>query len=228
MVRADRGVAVMPARGGWRIDSVEHLLGALAGLGIRTGLLAKVTGPEVPLLDGSARMLANALCRQGHCVSEPRLRVARSGQIVVGAASYRFDLAPRVEVEVVVDFSSRGLGRERAVWNGDATVFLREIAPARTFGFLSEHRSLLAADRAKGADPASVLVFDALGRVLGSEHTATPGALARHKLLDLLGDFYLLGGPPVGKTTAELPGHQVNLEALRRALTEQIVIDTLG
>jgi UDP-3-O-[3-hydroxymyristoyl] N-acetylglucosamine deacetylase len=223
VVRADRGVQVMPTTNSWRIDSVEHLMAALAGLGIRNGLAATVTGPEVPLLDGGARQLAESIGRYGLCSHGPPLRVVRAGEVQFGASSYRFDVAARVEVEVAVDFSVWGLGPEQARWEGDPGSFLEEIAPARTFGFVSEHASLLAADRARGADPASVLVFDTAGRVVAPGPPAAPGELARHKLLDLLGDFYLLGGPPVGRLRAQRPGHEANLAALRRAIADKIV-----
>ena len=223
VVRADRGVQVMPATSSWRIDSIEHLMAALAGLGIRRGLAARVTGPEVPLLDGCARRLAECIGSFELCPDEPHLRVVRAGEVQIGDSSYRFVPACNVEVEVAVDFSSWGLGPERASWKGDPRSFLDEISPARTFGFVSERASLLAANRARGADPASVLVFDPAGRVVAPGPPATPGELARHKLLDLLGDFYLLGGPPVGRVVARHPGHSANLTALHRAKADKIV-----
>ncbi len=216
VVRTDRGVCVEAPRIGLKVDLVEHLCAALAGLGVRRDLAVAVIGGEVPLLDGGARELAAAL----QALELPRepapLRVARAGEIKVEDAVYRFAPAagPRLEVEVCFP----GVGTEHASYEDDAQRFMREIAPARTFGYAREAEELRAQGRARHVDPSAVLVLGPDGESLLASAPRAPGELARHKLLDLMGDLFLHGGPPRGLISATRPGHAATHRAVREAL----------
>jgi UDP-3-O-[3-hydroxymyristoyl] N-acetylglucosamine deacetylase len=221
--RTDRGVTVRTSDGRLQIESVEHLMAALAGLGLYRDVVARIAGPEVPLLGGGALELARAA--QSLCSRSARTpwRVVRSGEIRCGQARYVFETSDELALTVFVDFRKRGLGVQEAHWDGRAETFLRDIAPARTFGFLYEHAALLAAGRAAGAEPGAVLVFDEDGRALPVGAPPAESELARHKLLDLLGDFFLSEGPPLGKVLAWRPGHWSNTRALSRAIARGLV-----
>jgi UDP-3-O-[3-hydroxymyristoyl] N-acetylglucosamine deacetylase len=222
-VRTDRGVQVRTADGRLTLESVEHLMAALAGLGLYRDVVARLTGPEVPLLGGGALELARAAQSLRSRSSCTPWHVVRSGEIWLGEARYAFQPRDEIEITVVVDFRQRGLGVEEARWDGRADTFVRDIAPARTFGFLSERSVLLAAGRAAGVDPGAVLIFDENGRPLPLGAPPAEGELARHKLLDLLGDFFLSGGPPLGKVLAWRPGHWSNTRVLPRAVAQGLV-----
>jgi UDP-3-O-[3-hydroxymyristoyl] N-acetylglucosamine deacetylase len=221
--RTDRGVQVRTADGRLVVESVEHLMAALAGLGLYRDVVVRIAGPEVPLLGGGALELARAAQGLRSRPSRTPWRVVRSGEIRCEQARYAFAPSDELTVTVVVDFRDRGLGVEQARWDGCAESFLRDIAPARTFGFLCEHASLLAAGRAAGAAPGAVLVFDEHGQALPIGAPPAEGELARHKLLDVLGDFYLSGGPPLGKVLAWRPGHWSNTRVLSRAIAQGLV-----
>lgn len=215
VVRADRGVQVR-SDGGLEVDLVEHLLAAMAGLSIRRDLQVELTGPEVPLLDGGALELSRALRALDPRRDPPALQVAQAGDIHVDGARYAFEPGDAVELEVDVEF--RGIGAESAYWRGDAEAFLSEIAPARTFGFSDEADELRAAGRAGHVDRHAVIVLDPDGSVVPPGEPPRTAELARHKLLDLLGDLYLFGGPPIGRLRATRPGHARNQHAVRQAL----------
>jgi UDP-3-O-[3-hydroxymyristoyl] N-acetylglucosamine deacetylase len=232
VVRTDFGVGVADDRG-FELDLVEHLFAAFAGLGIRAGILASVEGPELPILDGGARAFGDALASLEVPVAPPALVVARRGLLEIEESSYAFEPGPAIEVGVEVRFEHPAIGTQRATWDGDAGTFRASIAPARTFGFASDRDALAARGRAglaaegdaatRGAGAAAfreaVIVFDASSeapRMLEAE-------IAKHKLLDLIGDLALHGGPPQGRIFARRPGHTATHAVVRRALDSGIL-----
>ena len=205
--------------GGGTLRTVEHLFAALAGLGLYEGLQVAVLGPEVPLLGGGAREYAMALATFGLPARLPPLRVARQATLEVEGSRYAFEPGEGVEVSVTVEFDDCRLARD-AVWRGDAGDFLARIAPARTFAFASDIPELLRDSLARGAAPESVVV---IADEIHAQGAFEPDEPARHKLLDLLGDAYLYGGPPRGRMHATRPGHARNHAAFRRAMEESIL-----
>ncbi len=223
VVRNDRGVRLASRDSRVEVDVVEHLLAALGGMGIRRGLTVEVHGRELPFLDAASRAWTRALGALALRSSPPRLHVVRSASLEVEGS--RFDFAPEegVSLAVEVDFSGYGQAPQSAVWAGDALSFVSDIAPARSFGFLAEYDHLLGSGRAAGAIGSALLVFDAEGRQLDNGPPARPDELARHKLLDLIGDSYVSGGPAKGHVRAIRPGHARNILAFQLALTEGIL-----
>ncbi len=218
VTRADQGVSVRPRRGGGEADLVEHLCGAFAGLSVRSGVLVTVTGPEIPLLDGGALELGRAILALSPPREQTRLVIRRAGTLEVEGAKYAFSPAPETRIDVEVEFAH--MGRQSASFDGSARRFLDEIAPARTFGFLEDGPALWARGRAQRVDPAAVLVIEPDGGVLPPALPPAPDELARHKLLDLLGDLFLHGGPPIGRIFAARPGHEKTHLAMREALRQ--------
>ncbi len=247
VVRSDQGVELSDgAVEGLRVDLVEHLLAALGGLGLRGGVRIEVHGHELPLLDGGAARYVDALVaigavREGRALEvgavcegraldagPPPLSIVRAAELEVRGASYRLAPADRVDLRVEVAFEHPAILRQSAQWDGTARAFAESIAPARTFGFLRDAQKLAAKGRAAGViagcpDIAeSVIVFDDVGVAARSPKPAEAEP-ARHKLLDMIGDLYLYGGPPLGRLTALQPGHSATHEMMRLALAEGIV-----
>ena len=200
---------------GSEIGGVEHLLAALAGLGIQHGVRISVDGPEVPLLDASANELALALRALAPPRAAPRLRVMRAGEVVQGCSAYSFD--PGMSIDIAVNVEERRGERQHASWDGNPGAFLRRLAPARLAGYLSPGRPSTP-KRARSADPAVAGLPTADSQARLSEASATPDESARHRLLDLLADLYLFGGPPLGRLRAVQPEHGATLDAILRAL----------
>lgn len=204
-----------------RVATIEHVLAALAGLGVHDGVAITIEGPEAPLADGGARAFVDALRALGVASGPPPLRVVARGSIDVGASRYDFAPGDGVAVEVEVEFERADLARA-ARWDGDPDDFAARIAPARTFGFEHEVQELLARGLASHVTPESVVVIGQ-ERILSAGPPFAADEPARHKLLDLLGDLYLYGGPPRGRVHALRPGHAATHEALRAALARGLV-----
>lgn len=216
--------------GGHVVATVEHVLAALGGLGIHHGVAVVIEGRELPLADGGARIYADALVALDAPRSPAPLRVAENGVVETGSSRYEFavdtgatgDAPERTVLEVAIDFGDSRIATG-AWWRGDPSDFRERIAPARTFGFEHELEELLTRGLASHVDPGSVVVFGE-GRVLSSGRAFTADEPARHKLLDLIGDLYLYGGPPRGTLRAVRPGHAATHEVMRRALAMGLVV----
>ncbi len=221
VVRSPRCTAVEARGGALRIATVEHALAALAGLGIRRGVVLHVEGPELPLLDGGALAWCEALDRLGLPPVAPAVRVARQGSVEVGASRYDFVPGDRSEVEVRVEFDGVTIEPE-ARWDGSARDFRLRIAPARTFALARELATLSEGGLARHAPPDAVVVLTPDG-ALWAGPPFSPDEPARHKLLDLVGDLFLCGGPPLGRVRALRPGHAATAQATHRALAEGLL-----
>lgn len=229
VVDTSRSTTVADRTGTLRIATIEHVFAALGGLGIHAGVLVSIDGPEPPLADGAARRYADALRALGPGLGPSRapLRVARDGVVELGASRYEFRRAASddddvVELEVDVDFDDARIARE-ASWTGDPEDFRTRIATARTFGFEHELGELLTRGLASHVTKESVVVFGR-DRVLASGAPVAADEPVRHKLLDLVGDLYLHGGPPRGRLRATRPGHAATHEVMHRALAGGIVV----
>ncbi|HEY3820878.1 MAG TPA: UDP-3-O-acyl-N-acetylglucosamine deacetylase [Polyangiaceae bacterium] len=222
VVSTARATTVQVRGGGPRVGTVEHAFAALAGLGLHGGVVLEVEGPELPLLDGGATAWCGALLRLGVPPSAPRLRVTRAATFEVGPS--RYDLAPTggaIEVTARIDFDDARLAPE-ACWTGDTADFVARIAPARTFALAHEIDELARRGLARHVDPTCVVIV-APDAILHAGRPFTADEPARHKLLDLLGDLYLHGGPPVGRVTAVRPGHASNARFIQRALEDGVL-----
>lgn len=225
VTRTDAGVRVSDG-GGLDVDLVEHFLAALGGLGIREGVTATVFGPEFPLLDGGAREIADALLALGLAAVPPRSIVMREGVVELAGSSYAFSPGESVELAVEIDFAHPAVGRQEARWSGDRDDFRERIAGARTFGFVEDAEALRARGRARlfwASEPEARAAAARAVVTYGLADVEDEGAPrgdepARHKLLDLIGDLALHGGPPQGRIKARRPGHAATHDIVRRAL----------
>ncbi|MDB4944591.1 MAG: UDP-3-O-[3-hydroxymyristoyl] N-acetylglucosamine deacetylase [Labilithrix sp.] len=216
VVDTTRSTTLGTRDGTLRIGTVEHVLAALAGAGVHRGITIVVDGPEMPLADGGAAAFFDALSGvMPPAQDAPRLVVARAGRVVVGASTYDFAPGERIDVSVEIDFGRADLVAA-AEWRGDPADFRARVATARTFGFEHEIGELLARGLASHVTPESVVVLGE-GRVLSAGAPFEADEPARHKLLDLLGDLYVHGGPPRGSVRAVRPGHAATHAVIERA-----------
>jgi len=208
------------ARAGASVATVEHLLAACVGLGV-DNLRAEVDGPELPACDGSAAAFVALLREAGlRAQATPRrvLRLARALEVREGGRWIRAEPHERLAVEYAIDYAHPAIGRQQVAFDGDDPErFARELAPARTFGFVAELPGLRAAELARGASLACAIAFDGL-RVLNPEGLRFADEPVRHKALDLLGDLALLGRRLVARVRVERGGH-----ALHRALVSALL-----
>lgn len=203
------------------VATVEHLMAALATAGV-DDVLVDLDGPELPILDGSAAPYCELVEKARPAPStEPRryLQMLRSVRVEEGDKHASLEPANGFEVDCTIDFPHPAIGVQRTQWTVNNAVFRRELAPARTFGFLQEVEALRASGRARGASLDNVLVFDA-DRLLTPGGFRWPDECARHKAMDVIGDLALLGGPIRGRYVGYKPGHGLN-NALARAVLAQ-------
>jgi UDP-3-O-[3-hydroxymyristoyl] N-acetylglucosamine deacetylase len=195
-----------------RLSTVEHLIAALRGMAI-DNCTVSVSGPELPIMDGSAASFVY-LIRQAGVRAQPRMRrrivIRRPIEVRDGQRSVRVVPSRDFKLSVEIDYAHPSIGRqsiESLVINPET--FAREIAPARTFGFLRDTQRLRAIGLARGGSLANAIVLDE-SRVLNPEGLRFRDEFARHKVLDLLGDLALLGVPLQGHVTAVRGGHQLH------------------
>lgn len=213
VAESDRRTAL--EAGGARVETVEHLLAAVHAAGI-DDLTVEVDGPEVPILDGSFQPFVELLDRAGvvGLPGEPmRLSLREPLEIAEGASRYRAEPADALRLETGLEHTQPVIGRQRARWDGTAEAFRQEIAPARTYGFLSEIDALHGRGLVRGGSAASALVLSETEVLNGP--LRWPDEFARHKLGDLLGDLALLGARLGVAITAERPSHRGNLACAR-------------
>jgi UDP-3-O-[3-hydroxymyristoyl] N-acetylglucosamine deacetylase len=201
--------------------TVEHLLAACAALGLHEGLRVEVDGGEAPLLEGGARGFLVALLALELAPRPPALVVRRDATLAHGESRYTFRCATSTRVDVTLSFDDPRI-YPHAAWNGDADDFAVRIAPARTFAFSHELDALVAKGHASHVDPSSVVVLTP-DAVLCSGEPFSADEPARHKLLDLMGDLFLYGGPPMGHLHAFRPGHRATHAILRDAFARGVV-----
>jgi UDP-3-O-[3-hydroxymyristoyl] N-acetylglucosamine deacetylase len=202
------------------VSTVEHLLAGFAGLGLRSGCRVVLGGhDELPLLDGSAMTYARALLALELPTSPPSLAVSRPGLVEVDGSTYDFQPADGVHVSVDVDLPASCA--PQASWDGHVQSFMG-IASARTFALEEDVAELNRLGLARHVDPASALVVSE--STIHGSGVVLPDEPARHKLLDLLGDAYLYGGPPRGRLHATRPGHARNHRAFERAIAQGILV----
>jgi UDP-3-O-[3-hydroxymyristoyl] N-acetylglucosamine deacetylase len=202
---------------GVMISTVEHLLSALYGLGI-DNLYLDINSLEVPILDGSCGPFIEAIRRAGiveqdalrkYIVIEKSIEV-RQGNKVAGVYP---DRVPRATY--IIDFEHKAIGYQKIEMELTPESYCRELAMARTFGFISDVEYLKSLGLIRGGSLENAVVLDPSGIV--NNHLRFPNEFVRHKLLDLLGDISLTGHPIVGHLYAERAGH-----AIHTALVDQI------
>jgi UDP-3-O-[3-hydroxymyristoyl] N-acetylglucosamine deacetylase len=206
-----------------RVSTVEHLLSALSGTGISNALIA-VDGPEIPASDGSAREFTAAIDAAGivdqplacarNVVREPH--VFRDGGAVLAVLP-----GPAFRVRMTIDFPAP-VGAQYVDWvdDGGAESYRTAIAPNRTFGFRHEVEALLERGLAMGGSLDNAVVFDVDGPLVPLR---APNEPVRHKVLDLIGDFALLGAYPQCEVIAVKSGHALHFAAVR-ALVDRAAV----
>ncbi|MFQ5839495.1 MAG: UDP-3-O-acyl-N-acetylglucosamine deacetylase [Candidatus Methylomirabilales bacterium] len=202
---------------GWdgvEVRTVEHLMAALAGLGIDNATV-EVSGPEVPAMDGSAAPFVALLQQAGikkQLLPKSFLRITKPIFVDMGPRRIEVLPAERFQVEYSVSFDHPSLRDQTVSMEISKASFIKEIAACRTYGFLRDLDTLRRRGLARGGSLENAVV-------IGDEGFLNPlrceDELVRHKILDLIGDLYLLGRPVVGKVIARGAGHFLHAALVR-------------
>jgi UDP-3-O-[3-hydroxymyristoyl] N-acetylglucosamine deacetylase len=223
------GTTLMHA--GARVSTVEHLLSAFAGLGIDNALVELSAG-EVPIMDGSAGPFVFLLQSAGiEEQSAPKrfIRVRRRIEVSDGDKWARFDPFEGFKVNFEIEFDHPVFRRrlQRASMDFSTTSFLKEISRARTFGFMRDLEALSAHNLALGGTLDNAIVLDDVG-VVNEDGLRYEDEFVKHKILDAIGDLYLLGHSLIGEFSGHKSGHGLNNALLRALLRDRAAFEEVS
>jgi UDP-3-O-[3-hydroxymyristoyl] N-acetylglucosamine deacetylase len=207
-----------------KVATVEHLLSAFAGLGI-DNVLVEVSAPEVPIMDGSAGPFVFLLQSAGIDEQEaPKrfVRITRPIEVTDGDKRARFDPFDGFKVNFEIEFNHPIFKRrsQRASMDFSTTSFLREVSRARTFGFMRDLETMRSRNLALGGNLDNAIVLDDY-RILNEDGLRYEDEFVKHKILDAIGDLYLLGHSLLGEFSGYKSGHALNNRLLRKLLAER-------
>ena len=217
------------AHGEIRISTVEHLMSALAGLGIDNATV-QVSGPEIPILDGSAAPFVYLLQSAGlveQSIAKRFVKIRKAVEVRDGEGASakwaRLEPFDGFKLTFSIDFNHPAvdLTGQSAVVDFADTPYIKEIARARTFGFMQDVESLRSSGLALGGSMDNAIVMDEF-RILNADGLRYADEFVKHKILDAVGDLYLLGHPIVGAYCAHKSGHALNNRLLRALLEDSL------
>lgn len=216
---------------GVKVATVEHLMSAFAGLGIDNAYV-DLTGAEVPIMDGSAAPFVFLLQSAGieeQPVAKKFFRIRQTVEVRDGDKWARFDPYDgfKLSFSIVFDHPVFDRSSQTATVDFAETSYVREVARARTFGFMQDVETLRSNGLALGGSLENAIVMDEY-RVLNVEGLRYSDEFVKHKLLDAIGDLYLVGHPLIGAYSAHKAGHALNNLLLRETLGRADAWDTVS
>ena len=230
--RADADNAMIPARydavvetnlgtvignGEVKVGVIEHLMAAVAGIGL-DDMIVTIDGPEPPILDGDAlsyyRLLEDAGLKQQDGWKHA-IKVTKPVEVTIKDATIRLTPSEAPQYSYELDYSNtKAIGKQSYTMTLSRDSFAREIAPARTFGFVHELDYLKSIDRGHGASLENTLAIQG-DEVLNKDLMRFPDEFVRHKILDAIGDMALAGAPLIARFEGVKSGHGTNNAVLR-------------
>lgn len=209
---------------GVKISTVEHLMSAFAGLGI-DNVYVDLTAPEVPIMDGSAGPFVFLIQSAGieeQTAPKRFIRIKKAITIEDGDKWARFDPLEGFKVSFTIDFNHPIFKNSVQVASVDfsTTSFVKEVSRARTFGFMRDLEALREVGLARGGSLDNAIVMDAF-HILNDDGLRYEDEFVKHKVLDAIGDLYLLGHPLIGAFSAHKSGHALNNRLLRAMVADQ-------
>ena len=207
-----------------RVSTVEHLLSAMAGLGIDNAII-DVTAPEVPIMDGSAGPFVFLLQSAGiKEQEEPKqfIRIKRPVTVTDGDKVASFKPFDGFKVSFSIDFDHPAFHNRtlKAEVDFSSTSFVKEVSRARTFGFMHEIEYLRSKGLARGGSMDNAIVVDEY-QVLNEDGLRYEDEFVKHKILDAIGDLYLLGNSLIGEFVGHKSGHGLNNASLRELISQK-------
>lgn len=208
---------------GVKVDTVEHLLSAMAGLGIDNAFV-ELSAPEVPIMDGSAGPFVFLIQSAGikeQGVLKKFIRILRQVKVVDGDKWASFDPFDGFKVTFTIEFDHPVFKdrTQKASVDFSSTSFVKEVSRARTFGFISDFELLRSKNLALGASMDNAIAVGDY-RILNEDGLRYEDEFVKHKVLDAIGDLYLLGNSLIGEFTGYKSGHGLNNILLRELIAQ--------
>lgn len=207
-----------------KIATVEHLLSALAGLGIDNAYV-DVNAPEIPIMDGSAApfvfLIQSAGVREQNAAKR-YIRILKPIRVEENDKYVQFLPYNGYKVSFTIDFDHPVFNNKpkKACFDFSHTSYVKQVCRARTFGFLADYERLRESDLIKGGSLDNAVVVDDY-RVLNEDGLRFEGEFVAHKVLDAIGDLYLLGSGLIGAFEGYKSGHELNNRLLRALVVNQ-------
>jgi UDP-3-O-[3-hydroxymyristoyl] N-acetylglucosamine deacetylase len=222
-VTATEFATVLGDHNGPAVSTTEHVLAALHGCGVDNAVV-EVDGPEVPIMDGSAAPFVAAIDRAGIvALAEQRRYIQVLKTVRVGKGESHGELRPHLRglrIETEIEFDHPMIGRQAVAVDVEPDTFRRDLARARTFGFMRDVSKLWSAGYALGASLDNTVVV-AEDRVLNAEGIRFPDEFVRHKAVDAIGDLALAGAPIIGAYRSVRGGHKLNHAVLSALMADR-------
>ena len=218
----DTSLATVIGQDGCIVSTIEHLMAAFSGFSIDNALV-EIDSYELPILDGSAEPLAKLIRQAGMVRQEsPRFYFVVTDPVVLEDNGKSAAIYPdsRRTIDYSISFEHPLVGQQSYRLDLTAESFEKEIAPARTFGFFHEVEYLKRFGLARGGSLNNVVVLDREG-ILNPDGLRFPDEFVRHKILDSIGDFSLLGMPILGRIEIRKSGHEFNHQFIRKFLSRK-------
>lgn len=210
-------------KNGIKIGTVEHVLSAMAGLGIDNAFI-EVSASEIPIMDGSAWSLAQLIQSAGfeeQNASKQFLRIKECITVQEGDKWLKIEPYNGFKIDFEVTYNHPAIPAEVQQCHFDFSTsdYMKEVSKARTFGFLSDFEYLRSKNLCLGGSLDNAIVLDD-SKIINEEGLRYPDELVRHKILDAIGDFYLLGAPLLGFVSGYKSGHTLNNRLVRQILSQ--------
>jgi UDP-3-O-[3-hydroxymyristoyl] N-acetylglucosamine deacetylase len=205
---------------GFQVKTIEHVLAALAGLDI-DNVYVEVDASEAPVMDGSAAHFVRLIRSAGITPQnrrQPYLKITRPLEVVDGDRLVRIEPSTTTKITYSIHYNHPLIQTQTYVYEHSAHAFEREIADARTFGFLQEVEALWARGLGQGGNLDNTIVLSQDG-ILNESGLRFANEFVRHKILDLIGDFSLLGVPFIGHLIADRSGHAIHTRLVQQILS---------
>lgn len=220
----DTTLSTTLTKGEVRVSTVEHLLSALAGMGV-DNVVVELTAPEVPIMDGSSAPFVFLLQSAGIVEQDaPKrfIRVKKSVSVSDGDKKASFKPYDGFRIDFTIEFNHPAFTTEtrNAVVDFSSTSFMKEISRARTFGFMHEFEYMRSVGLARGGSLDNAIVVDE-AQVVNEDGLRYEDEFVKHKILDAIGDLYQLGYGLIGEFVAFKSGHGLNNAALRALLEDK-------
>ena len=203
-----------------QVSTIEHLMAAIWGCGI-DNMIVEIDGPEVPIMDGSSKPFVFMIECAGKKIQDaPKKYLKILKEVRVSHKDCEIIATPSnaMKIDLTIEFDSKVIGKQNVVFSEIAS-FKEDIADARTFGFVHELNYLKSKGLAKGASLENAIGIDQ-DVILNQEGLRHDNEFVRHKLLDLIGDFYTVGGNISGSFIGYKTGHTLNNHFLRQVLSD--------
>ena len=222
-VTATEFATVLGDQNGPAVSTTEHVMAALHGLGVDNAIV-EVDGPEVPIMDGSAAPFVAAIDQVGIITlpaSRRYIQVLKPVRVAKGDSYGELRPHPRgLRIETEIEFDHPLIGRQSVAVDVEPDIFRRDLARARTFGFMRDVAKLWGAGYALGASFENTVVI-AENRVLNPEGIRFPDEFVRHKAVDAIGDLALSGAPLIGAYRSVRGGHKLNHAVLTALMADR-------